>query len=282
MMVEPAILPEKALVGAGGDQGLILDRTDGKGFCRFTEGFLDTDAKSCSLRFVTQAEDISTEVDESVLDPFFLEVLFDAIGDIALGDGSEIEAHAGGVEGDSIAVYMNFPVIYESHSFGKFFFIGDHSASGGEIPEGGDGLDGDIEGSFGKFSVGEPGLDKLCGFLGNFADLAVVQPVNFAFRQGAAEKLFIVIAEGEGPVQKFRAVRAVERDCHQRIEVNLLSRDGSCVFFSVGKIKASPCQKQEKEDEKRALYLFHEKVLQSQLDPVPLAVLAESFEYHHT
>ena len=62
---------------------------------RFAEGFLDTDAKSCSLRFVAQAEDISTKIDQGVLDAFFFEVLFDAIGDIALGDGSEIEPMPG-------------------------------------------------------------------------------------------------------------------------------------------------------------------------------------------
>ena len=65
-------------------------------------------------------------------------------------------------KGDSIAVYMDFPVIYESHSFSKFFFVGDHSISG-EI-RGGDGLDGDIEGSFGEFAVGQADLNKLRGF----------------------------------------------------------------------------------------------------------------------
>lgn len=181
MMVEPAVLSEKALIGAGGDEGLIFDGTDRERLCRFAEGFLDTDAKSCSLRFVAQAEDISTKIDQGVLDAFFFEVLFDAIGDIALGDGSEIEAHAGGVEGDSIAVYMDFPVIYESHSFGKFFFVGDHSISGGEIPEGGDGLDGDIEGSFGEFAVGQADLNKLRGFRGNLADLARGSAGKFRF-----------------------------------------------------------------------------------------------------
>ena len=71
MMVEPAVLPEKALIGAGGDEGLIFDGTDRERLCRFAEGFLDTDAKSCSLRFVAQAEDISTKIDQGVLDAFF-------------------------------------------------------------------------------------------------------------------------------------------------------------------------------------------------------------------
>ena len=84
MMVEPAVLPEKALIGAGGDEGLIFDGTDRERLCRFAEGFWTTDAKSCSLRFVAQAEDISTKIDQGVLDAFFFEVLFDAIGDIAL------------------------------------------------------------------------------------------------------------------------------------------------------------------------------------------------------
>ena len=111
MMVEPAVLPEKALIGAGGDEGLIFDGQIVSVSVASPKGFWTPMPKSCSLRFVAQAEDISTKIDQGVLDAFFFEILFDAIGDIALGDGSEIEAHAGGVESDSIAVYMDFPVI---------------------------------------------------------------------------------------------------------------------------------------------------------------------------
>lgn len=55
--------------------------------------------------------------------------------------------------------------------------------------------------------VGQADLNKLRGFRGNLADLAVVQPVNFAFQQRAAEEFFVVIAEGEGPSKS--SVRSV-------------------------------------------------------------------------
>ena len=104
MVVELSVLLKVPLVDAGGDDGPVGDGNHQHGGSLGIKGLLDADAKRASVRLVPDAEDVSTQVDDGGGHFVFHKEVFEPIGNVALGDGAQVDEGLIVGEGNGVSV----------------------------------------------------------------------------------------------------------------------------------------------------------------------------------
>ena len=88
-----------ALVNAGGHYGKVRDLHPGKGLVPVRKGLLEPHGKRRAVGPAPHAEDVPSQVDHGAFHAGVQEIRFQLIGNVALGDGAQIDGGAGIQEG---------------------------------------------------------------------------------------------------------------------------------------------------------------------------------------
>ena len=94
MVIAFALVLEIALVGAGGDQALVPQRKHPQQVPGI-HGALDADGEGSAVRLLPDQKDVPAQVQDGALDASVQQQGLDLVRDIPLGEGPQIEAHAG-------------------------------------------------------------------------------------------------------------------------------------------------------------------------------------------
>ena len=98
-MVIDTVFLKMALIDAGGDNGHVINIQIGKDRCIVGKRFLQPDAERLVVCALTDTEYVAAQVDDGAFDAGFGQIVFHAVGNVALGDGAEVNRRVRGEEG---------------------------------------------------------------------------------------------------------------------------------------------------------------------------------------
>ena len=111
MVRDHAVFVKVPFIVPGCYNGPVGDRNSSDGYAGFGEGFLDADAKICSIVPVSDSQHIAAQIDQRMFCAFTLQIVFQPVGDVAFGDPAQVDPCLRVGEGDCIPVYPDAAVI---------------------------------------------------------------------------------------------------------------------------------------------------------------------------
>lgn len=124
MVIKHAVLFKAPLIDTGGDDGPVVYFCDQERLPLFIKGLLDPDLKGRAVRLCTDTEDISAETDGGACNALFHQKVLQAVGNIALGNGTEIQDRSVIGKGDPVSVKGNLLKSYMGQGLRKSGRIG--------------------------------------------------------------------------------------------------------------------------------------------------------------
>ena len=220
------------------------------------EGLLEAYAEGISL-FIADAEYVAAQVDDGALYARIYQIVLHPVGDIALGDGTQVDGDIVRAKSQGVSREGYVPVIHPGHCLADLCIRGHFAGILRKVPEGAHGLDGDIVGAIGLLCVFQGLPEESCRVIGEgkgvFPGLSVVYAVYLAGFDGFAEDSLILFYQREGSLQN-RLVRVIiQRDGHKGVQLKPGLGEGFGLPFACAGSKqdCSQADQEQKPQEKR-------------------------------
>ena len=136
MVVDLSVFFKVPLVNTGRYHGLICDLHSCYGLLPVGKGLLDPHGKGGICRALANAEHVAAQIDDGAGNTLGFLIFLQTVGNLAFGDGSQIQSGVIIGKGYCIAVYLHFLISHMGQGGGNLFFGGDDVLSGSKIPEG--------------------------------------------------------------------------------------------------------------------------------------------------
>ena len=198
MVVETPVQGEGALVEAGGHYRQIFGGQTADGGLPLLIGVLDPHLEGLPAGPGAQAVEVPPQVDDGGGDPLPPEEVRQPVGDIALGDASQVDDCLRVRKGDGVPLHRYRLPAGVGQAAGYFLPVGQRRVLRGKVPQLADSPHGDVESAAGAPAVVQPQGDDLGQLVGHLGDLPVIQAVELAVRVRPGKNLLIAGAQVQG------------------------------------------------------------------------------------
>ena len=216
MVVERAVLLKAALIEAARHKGAVTRLDGGEHVVLRAVGVLHAHVPGVAVKALAHHVDVAAQADGGISDAVLLKERHEVVGDVALGNTTQVELGLGVGEGDGGAVDRDGAIVHMGECRLDVLICGLDLVV--KIPEARDGADGDVKEPVGFLGVADGCLDDLGGLVRDFHGLAacIVDVPDIRALHGARELVLKVgAAVGDLVHDLFAALGA---DIHDSVE----------------------------------------------------------------